>query len=1137
MEVSQTVASGLVDDLTAAGKRALLDQVLRERRGEERQTYPLSYGQQALYFLYISAPESAAYHMAFAVRIRAAGNLGTLRAACQGAVNRHPVLHSRFLVRNGQIIQEVLERQEISFEHLSAEGEPWETVVSRAVEASRKPFNLGQGPLVRFYVFSRSYEDHLLLLVFHHIVFDALSLWQFLDDLQLLYKAELVKAPLPVAIPHLTYADYVLWQKHMLCGPLGDKLWGYWREQLAGELSPLNLPYDHPRPPVQTYRGALHSFEFEPDLTLAVYDMARKYGVTTFMLLLAGFQVLLHRYTGQDDIIVGSPAAGRTRSEFRSLVGYFVNPVVFRTSLAGDPQFSALLVRTRRTVLDGLANQEFPFPLLVQRLHPKRDPSRSPIFQVMFVSQQAPRLTNLPFRPTVEPVDIPQRLGQFDLVLESVQEGGTGGIDARRALRGAEPEGSGSVRFNLKFNPDLFDRASIVRMSDHLHSLFQAIVSNPSARISCLSTLSAGEIRRRLGEAQGLGTRPLPPGCIHHWFEAIALERPNEMAVVSGAEQITYSSLNARANKLADRLRHRGIGAEMLVAICLPSSIDMIVAVLGVLKAGAAYLPLDPEDPDTRLSDLLCHAKPAAIVAAQEFEDRNLRNFPTRIAVDGSDAESAQTMGNPAVNISDSMLAYVVYTSGSTGAPEAVAVEHRQIANYVHAISNRCEWKPGLNFAMVQPLTWDGCLTMLFGSLCTGGNLHLIPRETALNARAMGHYFRNHNIDCAKFTPSHFAALDSTGAPDLIPRSCLMFGGESLRSEWIRELQVRAPDCLIYNGYGPTETTVAVLAYCFDPMKVDRYGDLLPLGRPLANISVYVLDQYLELCPTGVTGEIFIGGAGVTRGYLKNPHSTSARFVADPFSKETGARMFRSGDRGRYLADGSIEFAGRVDDQLKIRGLRVEPREIELALSRHPQIRHAIVVGRKEPTGSTRLLAYIVADGMGRPSSRQLQEFLSERLPAYMCPSSFTFLEVLPLRKNGKVNLGVLPEPDAPGALRSKALTPRSETEEVIARVWRECLGVPVVSPEDNFFDIGGDSLLLIQVHSRLEETFGITLSVLELFEYVTVSSLAEHLREKRTFTEPLKEGHARAMIREHSQRTLQDQAGIRTENRPLNIL
>ena len=853
------------------------------------------------------------------------------------------------------------------------------------------------------------------------------------------------------------------------------------------------------------------------------------------MLLLAAYQVLLHRYTGQEDIVVGSPAAGRTRSEFHSLVGYFVNPVVFRTSLAGDPQFSELLVRTRRIVLDGLANQDFPFPILVQRLHPPRDPSRSPIFQVMFVSQQAPRLIGLPFRPAVEPVDIPQRLGQFDLVLESVQEGdGVGGSDASQSLPRTEPGRLGNLRFNFEYNPDLFDKATIVRMSDHLGSLFQGIVSNPSARISRLSLLSAGEIRQRLEGSRGAENRPCSPGCVHHWFETIALERANDIAVVSGSKEITYGSLNTRANMLAHYLCHQGIGAEMLIAICLPPCIEMIVAVLGVLKAGAAYLPLDPGDPDTRLSDLLRHAEPAAIVATHEFESRNVRNTPRRISVDGA-AGGEQTTWNPGVNISDSTLAYVIYTSGSTGTPEAVAVEHRQIANYVHAASNRYEWKPGLNFAMVQPLTWDGCLTMFFGSLCTGGTLHLISQETALNASALACYFTSHRIDCAKFTPSHFTALDSTGTPDLMPRSCLILGGEGFHSELAHELQARAPDCRIYNGYGPTETTVAALTYRFDPMKQARSGDLLPLGHPLANITAYVLDQYLQLCPIGVTGEICIGGAGVARCYLKNKNSTSAKFVADPFSKQTGARIFRSGDRGRILADGSIEFAGRVDDQLKIRGLRVEPREIELAISRHPYVRQTLVVGRGEPTGRIRLVAYIVADSVGRLSSRQLREFLSQRLPAYMCPSSFIFLDALPLRKNGKVDRSALPVPDDTGALSSVALTPRSETEELISRIWRECLGIPVVLPDDNFFDIGGDSLLLIRVHNRLEEAFGATLSVLELFEYATVSSLAEHLRSKRYITEPLKEGHARGKMREDSRRFLEDGSDIRTQHRTAN--
>lgn len=1074
-----------LENLTPEEKRQLLAELLKQKAEQANITYPLSYGQKALWFLYYSAPHNAAYNFAFTVRIRYQVDTSLLRRLFQILMARHPTLRSTFTLRDGEPVQVVHGYQELLLEEIDASAWNGDKLREHLQRAYQRPFDLENGPVLRVSLLSRSRQDHVLLLTMHHIVCDGWSLWFLLDELRKLYAAEITG--IQAALPPLTatYADYVRWQTEMLQSSAGDKLWSYWRDQLAGSSPNLKLPTDRPRPAFQTYHGASHNFRLPAELVKPLNKLKKETGATIFMILLAAFQVLLYRYSGQDDILVGSPTSGRSRNEFAKVFGFFVNPIVLRAKFSENPSFKAFLGQVRQTVLDGIKHQDFPFPLLVQRLRPKRDPSRSPLFQVMFVFQKPQRLGNTADLMSIfEPFELAQREGQFDLICEVV-------------------EAMDSLSGTFKYNTDLFNAETIARMSDNFQVLLRGILKNPEQRVSELPLLAAAERRRLLDEWNQ--THQLPPGdgCIHHLFEKQVERAPETVAAVFEEEQITYDELNRRANQLAHVLQKLGIGPERPVALCLARSLEMLIGLLAVLKAGGAYLPLDPSSPPERLAYMVADAATAVILTQQQLRENWPDNAAKVIALDADwdrliAGESEQ---NLVADVTPDNLAYIIYTSGSTGRPKGVAVEQQQLGHYISAIQHRLGLQPGASYALFQPIHFDMGHTVLFPSLCGGGTLHILSPERTMNAVALRDYFSHHPIDTIKITPSHLAALLTLPEfRQLLPRQHLIFGGEPLPWDLVDKIQSQAPTCTIYNHYGPTETTVGVCCtIAIDPTPYTLHTATVPLGRPLANTQIYILDSAGQPSPIGVAGEICIAGTAVSRGYLNHPRLTAERFIPNPFCQQPDSRLYKSGDLGRYLPDGTIEFIGRVDNQVKIRGFRFEPGEIESVLKQHPGLQEAVVLAQNNGLNDKRLAAFVVPTSLPTPAQDELHSFLKTRLPYYMLPATYTFLEALPLTPHGKVDYRALPASGGYSARPTLShVKPRTEMERLIASVWQTVLRVEKVSINENFFDLGGHSLLMIQVHTQLQEKLALEFSVVEMFEYTTIQALAKRLSSKK---------------------------------------
>ncbi|MDZ4343688.1 MAG: amino acid adenylation domain-containing protein [Candidatus Binatia bacterium] len=826
-------------------------------------------------------------------------------------------------------------------------------------EEARRPFDLSRGPLVRATVIRLGEDDHVLVLTMHHIVSDGWSMGVLYRELSVLYQAFSNSQPSPLPDLPIQYGDYAVWQREWLMGEELERQISYWKKQLEG-VSPLQLPTDRPRPPVQTHRGAWQSLILPKELTEQLKSLSRKEGVTLYMTLLAAFQSLLNRYTGQTDIVVGTPIAGRTRLEVEKLIGFFVNTLVLRADCSNDPTFRELLDRVKQKAVDAYAHQEVPFEKLVEELQPERNIGGSPLFQVTFQLQNTPRSSiDLPGL-TLSPVEAASGTAKFDLSL-SMRE---------------EPDG---LKATLEYNTDLFDDATITRMLGHLQVLLEGIAADPDQRISEVLLLTEAEKHQLLVEWNDTETDYPKDKCIHQLFETQVEKTPDAIALVFEDQQLTYRDLNNRANQLAHYLQKQGVGPEVLVGICVERSLEMIVGLLGILKSGGAYVPLDPAYPQERLAFMLEDTQAKVLLTQKRLtggltEDRHSKreNCDPRmsslaaqakvICLDGDwDEVSKERQDNPRGNAAADSLAYVIYTSGSTGKPKGVAVEHRQLINYLVSIIERLDLTTQRSFATVSTLAADLSNTVIFSSLCSGAALHVMSRDRIADADAMADYFSRHAIDCLKIVPSHLAALQSVPRPErVLPRQLLILGGEASDIEWVKRLATLAPGCRIVNHYGPTETTVGVMTYAVNIDSLPNGLPQLPLGRPIANTQIYILDQNFTPVPIGVAGELYVGGLGLARGYLNRPELTAEKFIHNPFSAEPGTRLYKTGDRARYLADGNIEFLGRIDNQIKLRGYRIEPGEIEAALKQHAEVREAVVLDRSGTDGGKQLAAYLV---------------------------------------------------------------------------------------------------------------------------------------------------------------------------------
>ncbi|MEA2604979.1 MAG: hypothetical protein QOF89_5971 [Acidobacteriota bacterium] len=1075
---------------------------LLSQPGREVGDHPLSRGQQSLWFLHALDPGGAAYNVASAVRIRGELDVAALKASISALIERHAALRTTFPTSRGEPVQRVHPRDprdphgEPAFEEVDARGWSDHRLADYLAAEGHRPFDLASGPLMRVVLLTRTALEHVLLLAMHHVITDFWSLGLLLDDLALLYPALRAGERLELPPPGLLYTDYVRWQEEMLEGPEGERLWEHWRSRLGGELPVLDLHTDRPRPRVQTHTGAALQLHLSAHLSGRLKELGRERGATPFVTLLAAFEVLLHRYTGQEDFLVGSVTAARTRAGFARTLGYFVNPLVLRAGFGGDSRFTALLARTRTDALGAFEHQDFPFPLLVERLQPERDPGRSPLFQVMFVLQKAQladgqELTACALGEPgahadvgglrLEVVPLEQRIAQFDLTLTMGEVG-----EAFVA--------------SFDYNVQLFDAATVARWSRHFERLLAGIAADPAAPVSELPLITPEEERQLTAVWNDTGVEYRHEATLPELLAEQAARSPDAVAVISGGEALTYGELDRRANRLARRLRARGVGPESRVAVCLERSPALMVGLLGVLKAGGAYLPIDPETPRGRVATVLDSAGVELVVTEERLRPlvAAVEPGPAVLALDADESEIAGEEGSPLSQTAVATnLACVIYTSGSTGTPKGVLLTHRNLVDLVTSFLACYEPGPTDRILPLTALGFASFVGEIFPLLCAGGALVLPDRAELLDVSALTALIERHGISIVSTVPSMMASLNALR--DRLPRlRLILVGGEALSAGDVDKLlgSVR-----IVNGYGLTETTVCSTCHTLVPADLAP-GSIPPIGRPLMNHRVYLLDRHLQPLPVGCPGEIFIAGDGLARGYLGDSGATAERFVPDPW--DTGARMYRTGDLGLIRSDGELVYLGRVDQQVKLRGYRIELAEIESVLALHPRVKESFVTVRTDG-GEPQLVAYLVPEDARTSGASpippapltvgELLAYLRERLPDYMVPGALVTLPALPLTLNGKVDRELLPAPDrARPVLASAYSAPRSELERTITALWQEELKVETVGVDDSFFDLGGHSLRMARVHARLKEALGREISLIELFQYPTVSSLARHL-------------------------------------------
>ncbi|MBM7773853.1 amino acid adenylation domain-containing protein [Actinokineospora baliensis] len=1032
---------------------------------------PLSFGQEQLWFIDQLAPGQSTYTIAGTLELTGPLDRQALGRAVDAVVARHEVLRTRLVTDDatGSPVQVVdpavpvpvplvdltaLDRDELAARVEAVIGE----------EAAR-PFALDRGALLRTTLVRRGPESHCLVIVVHHAVFDGWSFGVFTADLLACYTAEVTGAPHGLAELPVQFADYALWERDRLRGAVADDLVEYWQRTLAGAPA-LQLPTDRPRPVVQTYDGDVVTIELPAELAAAMRALARGAETTVFTVLMAAFQVLLHRFSGQDDIVVGTVSANRGRPELAPLVGYLVNTLAIRGDLSGDPAFRELLRRTHTTVLGAYSHQDLPFARLVDALRVHRDPSRHPVFQVGLQLADGTGADHEAAGVSVRPSAVTSTAAKFDLLL-------------------AAAEHSEGIGVTASFATALFDRASVVRLLGCFRVLLEGIVTDPDRPLSRLPLLTATDRHRELVEWNDTGTEH-PDRCLHEVFEARVAATPDAVAVVLGAEEVSYAELDARANRVARRLRELGVGPERLVGICMRRSTDRMAAILGVLKAGGGYVPLDPEYPAARLGFMVEDAHMEVVVTDSASAAAVPGETGHVLDLDGHDLSDVPATA-PGYPVDPSSVAYVIYTSGSTGKPKGVVVEHRNAVAFATGEIEHWPLGPGDRVLQFASLNFDVSVLDMFGALLSGACLVLAESQTLLSPPRLAELIRAERITFMCLPPAVLNLIADERFPDL---RVVIAGGEAFSSDLVAKWA--RPGLRFINGYGPTETTVgATMAQC-----ADDGVDPPPIGLPLPNYTAYVLDATMEPVPVGVAGELYIGGKGVTRGYLNRPELTEQRFVRDPFSAVPGARLYRTGDIARRRPDGNLQFLGRADDQVKIRGLRVELGEIESTLAAHPAVAQAVVVVGADRTGDKQLVGYARLATPGAVTPADLRLHMADRLPGFMVPPHLLVLESFPLNANGKVDRSRLPDPAEAGA-GTGSTPPRTVVETVLADIYADLLNLPEVGVESSFFDLGGNSLQAMQLITRLRRDLAVDTDVTTIFLSPTVERLAAVLRDQ----------------------------------------
>jgi amino acid adenylation domain-containing protein len=1036
---------------------------------------PLSFAQQRLWFLDQLSPDSAFYNLPAAVRLRGQLDVTALEMAFTEVVRRHESLRTTFDPGDGQPVQIISAPMPVTLPLVDFSELPDEERESAARSfvstEAQQPFDLARGPLLRIKLMRLEAADHILTMTMHHIISDGWSMGVVIRELAALYVAHVAGEESPLPELSLQYADYAAWQREWLSGEVLDAQLAYWKQQLAGAPPLLALPVDRARPAMQTYNGAQEGFRFSKELTEKLETLSQREGVTLFMTLLAGFQCLLALYTGQGDIVVGSPIANRDRGEIESLIGFFANTLVLRTQFDGNPSFRELLKRVKETALGAYTHPDVPFEKLVEELQPARSLSHAPLFQVLFVLQNAPRAT----------VELPG--------LQLSAMGGASGTAKFELLLNMTNTADGLMG-SLEYNTDLFDAATIKRMRRHFEQLLEAIIAKPTQPLFAIPLLTEAE-RELRAEWNSTESDYPADACLHQLFERQADVTPSATALVFQDERLTYRALNERANQLAHHLRERGVSPEVLCGVFMERSTEMVVSLLAILKAGGAYVPLDPLYPQERLSFMLEDTRAAVLLTEQSLIERLPPSGAHIICLDGErDEISRHSDESPSSLVNSSNLAYVIYTSGSTGRPKGVAIEHHSTAAFIAWLQSIFSAEQMSGVLASTSICFDLSIFELFGTLSSGGTV--ILAENALHIAQMA---GADQLTLINTVPSVMGELLRMEA---LPESVrtINLAGEALSNTLVQRIYEREHVEGVYNLYGPSEdTTYSTYAL------VQKGSDKTPaIGRPVSNTRVHLLNTEMTEVPIGVSGELYIAGAGLARGYLGRPRLTAERFVPDPFAHEPGGRLYRTGDVARYLLDGNLEYLGRADEQVKVRGFRIELGEIESVLAQYPGMHEAVVVAREDEEGAKRLIAYLTVEGEAEPSIQDLRSFLQVRLPEYMMPSAFMLLAEMPLTQTGKVNRRALPVPDTLRPDLAEAYTAaRTPDEEVLTEIWCDVLGLERVGIHDNFFQLGGHSLLATQVISRVRARFEVELPLRRLFEVPTIATLSEEIVKARS--------------------------------------
>lgn len=1037
-------------------------------RVDRKGALPLSYAQQRLWFLCQLDPESPVYNIPTAVVLTGQLDMDALERAIREIIRRHESLRTCFTQENG--VPRVVIREEVgwSLQRIDARplgGEDSQELKEYVSQLTREAMDITRAPLLRGHLLTLGPESYVLLLTVHHIVFDGWSMGVFVRELEALYQAHVsgTTAHLPPLTLH--YVDFTVWQRQWLASGVLDQQLAYWKKQLAGAPPVVTFPADRRRPQVDMSRGARRKMVIPAEVVRNLESLSQSHGVTLFMTLLASFDILLARYTGQEDIVIGSPSAGRNRSELSDLMGFFVNNLVLRTDLSGNPSFANLLSRVREVTLQAYEHQDAPFDQLVQALRPERSPDHSPLFQTMLILQ------NFPIAPiemaglSMKPMELEVSTARFDLTVEAFPN-------------------KGALDVYFDYNSDLYEDETMERLQTHYRSILEAVVADPNQAIGEIPLLSPEE-SEKLVFAWNRTEAPIPEGLFFHQrFEEIARTHPSRVALMVNDEAITYEELNARANRIAAALRARGAAPDQLVGVFLPRGADLVAALLGVVKSGAAYVPLDPVYPKGRIETILEDAQPIALITVTEMLDRLPLTAEAALCLD---READLPAGNDPVvastGASQQDLAYVIFTSGSTGRPKGVQISHRALLNFLEAMQDAPGFAEHDVVLAVTTVSFDIAGLELLLPLYVGATvcIALQPGDPVSLLRDLERY----RPTIMQATPATWKLLLAAGWQG-DPKLKMLCGGEALEPGLAEALLVRCDE--LWNMYGPTETTIWSAAYW-----VRRLGaETIPVGRPIRNTTFYVLDAARQPVPQGVVGELWIGGEGLARGYLGRPDLTAERFVPCPWARGAETRMYRTGDLVRYRSDGTLDFYGRADFQVKLRGFRIELGEIDNALRQVERVTDAVTLLR-EDDGEKRLVAWIEYVGEA-PSPATLRDRLRENLPDYMVPAAFVFLEKLPRLPNGKLDRSSLPKPEMAKREDEVFTAPAAGTQQIVAQVLQEVLQVDRVGVDENFFELGAHSLEMVRVHAALNQRLEKPIPLVALFQYPNVRALSSFI-------------------------------------------